>query len=502
MSPQITVSTNELASTGGVPTGTGVVFAAGTTDSGPPAGGAPYVLCQSLAAYVNAFGARSNTSAALYDFLDEVFHDGGTAATAYITRVSDSTATTASVTLSDAAGHPTVVVTAQTPGAGGDATFLTVAQSGGQFTVAVEDSSGDILEEHGPYTATSALFADATSEYVTFSQATATGNTTAIPVVVSSPVALAGGADASDLTDASHVTALGNFPASLGPGTVCLPGKTSVTAWNGLDAHAQANNRFSVKDMADASSSSAAVAAARAQTVDAASGYGMFIQGSLILPGVVPNTTRTVAGSAAVAALRAQVAATPNQNTAPAGERWPLNYPQGFTTFFGPSPATSLPSGQFAQSDVNTMTAGGVNCFANFFGTLCLFGFVTPLVNDAVFNQASSVAERMNLVAQGEAILANYLFDNIDQATIDNLYGALSTLGQSEYAAGALYGDTPSDAFSVLTAAPINSTATAQAGGLYAQMEARFDKYADRVGLQITAVAITGQVIQPTGVTA
>jgi hypothetical protein len=497
MSPQITVSTNELASTGGVPTNTGVVFAAGTTDSGPPLGGAPYVLCQSLAAYINAFGARSNTSAALYDFLDELFHDGGTSAVAYVTRVSDTTATTATATLNDAAGHPTVVVTAQTPGAGGDTTYLAVSQSGGQFTVSVEDSSGDILETHGPYSATSALFADTTSEFVTFSQATATGNTTAIPAVVASPVALTGGTDATDLTDASHVAALNNFPASLGPGTVCLPGKTSVTAWNGLDAHAQANNRFSVKDMVDASTSSAAVTAARAQTVDAASGYGMFIQGSLILPGVVPASTRTVAGSAAVAALRAQVASTPNQNTAPAGLKWPLNYPQGFTTFFGPSPASSFPSGQFAQTDVNTMETGGVNCFANFYGTLCLFGFVTPLTADAVFYQASAVVERMNLVAQGQATLANYLFDDIDEATIDSLYGDLSTLGQDEYKAGALYGDTPSDAFSVLTAAPINSAATAQAGGLYADMEVRYSKYADKVGLQITAVPITGQVIQP-----
>lgn len=496
--PQITVSTNELASTGGVPTNTGACFVAGTTDQGPPTGGPPYVRCASVQDYVNAFGARSSTSAALYDFIDEFFHDGGSTAVAYVTNVTDSTATTASLVLEDSGAFPTVQVSAKTPGTAGNDIHIDVENTGSDFTILIEDSTGDVLESHGPFTTTAELFAD-TSEYVTFVQATGTGNTTNIPANLAS-TPLAGGADASDLTDSSYVSALANFPASLGPGTVCLPGRTSATVWNGLDAHALQNNRFSVKDMVDSSSAATVVSAAQAQTVDSASGYGMFIQGSLVLPGITPGTTRTCPGSAAVAALRAQVAATANQNVAPAGRRWPLTYPFGFTEYFGPLPALSLPTGSFSQADVNTMSAGGVNCFANYYGALCLFGFVTPISKtvDAEFWQASSVVERMNLVAQGQAILANYLFDDIDDATITALTGDLSALGQAEYAAGALYGSTPSDAFTVLTGSPVNTAATAQAGQLNAQMQVRLTKYADTVNLLISVVPITEQVAQPT----
>ena len=496
--PQITVTADELASTGGVPTNTGACFIAGTTDQGPPAGGAAYVRCESLADYINAFGARSTTSAAVHDFLDELFHDGGTTAVAYVTRVSDTTATTATLTLNDSTAKPTIAVSALTPGTGGNGIYIAVQDAGGQFTIDVEDSAGDILESHGPFTTTSQLYASPPGEYVSFAQSTASQNTTGEPAQIAA-TALAGGGDATDLTDSSHVAALNNFPASLGPGTVALPGKTSVTAWNGLDAHAQANNRFSVKDMVDSTSSQAVVAAARAQSVDAASGYGIFVQGSLILPGTIPSTTRTVAGSAAVAALRAQVAAGANQNTAPAGKKWPLTYPQGFTTYFGPSPASSLPTGSYTQNDVNSMSAAGVNCFANFYGTLCLFGFVTAISpdNDPVFSQASATVERMNLVAQGQAILADYLFDDIDDATITALTGDLNALGLAEAAANALYTGDGGAGFSILTGPPVNTAQTAQTGGLNAQMQARLTKYADSVNLLISVVPITEQVVQP-----
>src|SRR5581483_11822843 len=128
------------------------------------------------------------------------------------------------------------------------------------------------------------LIADTSSAYVTFAQSVAGGATQNLPAVLAA-TPLVGGADASDLTDASHVGALANFPAQLGPGTVALPGKTSTTAWNGLLAHAQANNRFAVLDMVDATSSSTVIAAAGQLGTPNNASYGMFIQGSLTLPG-------------------------------------------------------------------------------------------------------------------------------------------------------------------------------------------------------------------------
>ena len=563
--PKINILNSEVSG-GGVPTGTGTAFVAGVTDAGPPPGGSAFKACWSLTDFTNAFGARSSTSAAVYDFLNEFFQDGALGAVAYVTRVTDSTATTAALTLSDPNANPTVVVSAVTPGLAGNSTYIVVTTgSGSTFTanttssspnlanisssknigagtpvsgtgiptgtyivsvnvsaktavmsanatatntavtitpgtatVLVEDSQGDVLETHGPYATTAQLFADTSSTYVSFAQSAGSGFTDLLPATLAA-TPLSGGADASDLTDSSHVAALANFPAQLGQGTVCLPGKVSLTAWQGLLAHAQANNRFAVLDMTDSTSSAQVNASAAQLGTPSNASYGMLIQGSLILPGITPGTTRTAAGSAAVAALRSRVAAQANTAQAPSGENWPLNYPLTFTTFFGPVPQGQVNGGCFQQSDVDAMELAGVNCFANFYGTPCLFGLVTPVsrFSDETFWQFPASCERMNLNALSTRILAKYLFDPIDTNTIDAMHGDLQAMAAAEEAAGALFDLDGNLAFSVLTAAPVNTATTAAAGQLNAQLYVRLTPGADTVNLTIGVVPVTQQVPAP-----
>lgn len=636
--PSLTITNNEINASGGIPTGTGTAFIAGVTDQAPPVisqfAGAPYVRCQSIVDYTTAFGPRSSTSALLYDWLDEFFHDGGQAA--YVARVTDATAAAASLALQDAGSHPTVLVSALSPGLDGNsiyvavlnstgATFTATVTSGspnltaisstrnigvgtpvsgagipngttlvsvnsgansavlsapvaagaftattvaasatltavssftpiavgstlagpgipanttvvsvntgastlvmsapataaatgvsvtvtgtpttgvtvtpGAFTVQVQDAAGDILETHGPYNSDAQLVADTSSPTVAFAQSTAPGNTTNIPAVQSA-TPLAGGQNATDLTDASHVNALAAFPAILGPGTVALPGKTGITAWQGLATHAQANDRFYAADMVDSPSAQTLIAALGAFGGAPGASSGTFIAGSLILPGVAPYTTRTAPGSAAVAALRAQVAQTASQNQAPAGQKWPLSYPLGFTQSFGPSPSpTSLPAGQYTQNDVNSLSAAGINVFANFYGPLCLFGFVSPVPKsvDQTYWQASAAAERMALTAECQRAMAPYLFDTIDGAgnTLGSAEADLKALIQTHWRNNALYGANASDAGAVNMGPPINTPTTEAAGQLNANLQVRISPYADAVNVSITTVAITQQV--------
>ena len=492
--PQVNVSVNELAGSGGVPTGTGAAFIAGPTDQGPPVGGPLYVKCSQLSDYVTAFGPRSATSATMYDWLDEFFHDGGGSAVAYVTRETDNTATSASLQLQDSGPEPTIKVTALTPGTDGNNIYIVVAVSGGSFTIDVEDSAGDILESWGPYSTTAALYAaNVASQYVSFAQSTATGHTTNNPAALTA-TALSGGADASDLTDAKAVAALANFPPTLGPGTVALPGVTSSTGWTGLMAHAQANNRFYVLDTPD--STSAATVISNFSTTGAASNasYGLAVQGSLILPGITPGTTRTVPGSAAVAALRSQVASTPNQNTAPAGPTWPLTYPQGFTTYFGSAVGPTLAAPCFSQTDINSLTNAGICFFANWYDTLCLFEFVTPVSKtiDLTYWQASASCERMNLVYLGQRIMATYLFQTNDAANnlINKVTNDLNGMGRSEYNAGAIGypQDSFEEAFAVNVAAPINTPLTEGAGQLNANIQVHIGPFVDIANESITTV--------------
>jgi hypothetical protein len=556
MSPQVIFNTTEISTPGGVPTTTGNAFIVGLTDEGPPPSGPAYVYCQSISQYITAFGARSTTSAITYDWLDEFFHDGGSGA--YVARVTDNTATAATLTLQDSGPEPTVLVTALTAGVDGNSTNIVVTRGTGTtfsgtttssseavtsvssfanvgvgtyvtgtgiaagtyvsainvsastltlsanattsgsktltpttFTVEVENSAGNVLETWGPYYETSQLFAITTSNYVTFAQSTGSGNTTNQPAALTS-TALSGGANPDDISSASYVTALAQFPSSLGPGTVAVPSQTNSTVWTGLLAHASANNRFAALDTADGTTSASVVTSVGSIGTTTTASYGIFTQGSLTIPGITPGTTRTVAGSAAVAALRAQVAATPSQNTAPCGTGWGLSYPLSFTTFFGPG-------GQWLQSDVNTMEAGGINCFANFYGTLCLYGFVTPVpqTTDSVYWQASASCERLALVNDGNAAVAPFLFDTIDGAgnTITAFTAALKAVLQNHWASGALYGDTAADAGIVNVGPPINTPTTAALGQLNANCQVRISPYSDLVDVTITTVPLTAAVV-------
>jgi hypothetical protein len=533
MSPiGVTVTNTEAQTPSGPPTTTGVAFFVGLADEGPttPVG------VNSIAAAAAVIGPRSSTNSVLYDALDAFFHEGGTYA--YIVRVDDNTAVAAALTLNDATPHPTVVVTADTPGIDGDNVYVAVIRGSGTtftgtttstsptvsavssfanigvgtpvsgtgipagtyvsavnpgastltlsanatasgtgvtitpatFTVEIEDSAGDILESHGPYITTAQLIADTSSEYVTFSQSSGSGNTTNVPVA-SSAAALTGGANPNDISASSYAAALNNIPASLGPGQVAVPGQSNATVWAALAAHAYTNNRYALIDLADNSSASAVVAAL-AGNIGQHTGHVLPVAGSPIIPGVTPGTTRTVAASAVAAALCARVAATGNDNQMPCGINWPLNYVTGFTETYN-------------TADTNTLEAAGINTWANRYGTLCLFGFVSAAATDKVFWQANCGRERMALTADALEDAEGYLFDPIDGQglTVAALAGKLQGTIAAHWAAKALFGANATDAGSVDTSG--NTPTTAAAGQLLATLTVNLTESALQVPITI-----------------
>lgn len=570
--PKYSIVVSEATGSGGVATGTGSAFVAAPFDAGPPTNSPKYVLCQSMSDVIESFGPRSSASATGYDWLDWFFHDSNAAGAAYVTNVTDASATSAALTLQDglASSKPTVVVTAATPGTEGNLTFVTVvAAAGDTFTantsssgsptvlaavssfknigpgtpvtgagipantyltavnpgastatmnnsatatasgvtitpgnvtinIVVEDASGNEIadETHGPYYLTSQLFADASSDWVTFAQSSGSGFTVNLPAALAS-TAMAGGADAGDLTDANHVAALANFPPGLGGGTVALPGKTGIAIWSGLLQHAATTNRFAALDMADAATSGSAISAKQALQASANNTYGMFIQGSAILPPIVSGANRIAPGSAGVAALFARVAQTNNQNQTPSGPDWPLSYPIGFTKFFGPVPVNSNITGNFTQSDVDALDLAGINSFANTGGALCLYGLVSPVSKNAdeTFWQFQAGRERMQLVSLFSSIAPSFEFKNITFENLTLLDNRLTAAMQAEETAGALYKDDGNPGFVVSTDDPVNTATTAQNGQMLAKVGARLVKGADFVGFTLIITPLT-QTIQ------
>jgi hypothetical protein len=487
-SVNITVAESVLGSAAAAAS-TGALFIPVQSDSGPSGG---FTLCQQLTDYTNTFGQRSSTASVGYDVLDQFFSDGG--AKAYVTRVSDSTAAKARITLADSTGTPTVIVTALTAGTDGNGLEVQTSVSGEQFTVEILDSSGDLLDSHGPYTTQAALLADTSSTEVAFTQVTGSDSSSAIPAA-GGPTPLVGGVDPSDISDASFVSALANFPKTLGPGTVVIPGRTTAAIAQGLAAHAFANNRFFVVDQVDASTSASSVASAAALAIPASQAKaGIVVQGSLVLPPVAGGTAnRTVPGSAAVAALRAQVSATGNDNTAPAGVNFQLSRPVGFTTAFGIG--TGLPGAVvWNEGDASAFTSGGVCFFASMFGVNCLDEYVTQATSDAIFDQANAWTTVMQLVSECQQVGAEFAFAPIIDITLTALHGALASIVQTLFAAGALYGDSADDAASINTGSPVNTAATAQAKQLNAQIAVKLAPYADAINIAINVLSLTQSV--------
>ena len=553
----VSVSTSELALSGGVPTTTGTAFFAGNTDGGSATAG---TLCRSISDFLTSMSTqylgRTTFNATMYDTVDTFFREGGQQC--YVVRDVDGTEVAATLTLQDSVPHPTVVVTSKYSGAAGNnynvvvtqanaPTFtmtttnssanvtavssfaniaagtpisgtniaantyvasvnvaastlvLSIAATGSSsptvtpvtFTVQITDPTGVVLETHGPFINTAALYADTTSTIVTFAQSAGGGFTIMSPKALTQTT-LATGANGTP-TDANAVTALASFASTLGPGTVALPGRANTTAWNGLLAHAAANNRFAALDMADSTSTSTLVTATGTTSTNANASYGAFFTSTAVIPGLTAGTTRTVPASAVVAALRAQVAATGNDNQMPAGANWPLVYVSSFT---------NEAFATFGQSGINTLQAAGINTFALYQAKLCLFGFQTPVPSstEPIFWQANCSCERMSLVANAAQLAGPFLFQAIDgqQLTLTHLQGQLQGMIAKHWQAKALYGANATDAGSVNVLAPVNTTATAQAGQLNAQLQVRLTPSALTVPLGIQFVPVT-QTITQTG---
>src|SRR5579862_9469038 len=101
LAPGAYVTTSSAPPSPGTSAPTGTWFVTGECYQGPTGVAVPV---QSMNDFVNFLGPRQAYGTALYDSLDEFFHDGG--GLAYVSRIVGPTAVVASVILVDRAGSP------------------------------------------------------------------------------------------------------------------------------------------------------------------------------------------------------------------------------------------------------------------------------------------------------------------------------------------------------------------------------------------------------------
>jgi hypothetical protein len=293
-------------------------------------------------------------------------------------------------------------------------------------------------------------------------------------------------------TAGGYTTSLPLFDSRKGPGQVAIVGETASPAvYAAVQAHADGNNRIGLLDGA----TNDLVAqwtqhGTDAQALTSMENVGVF--GSWLTtpgpPGVIAVTSRHIPASAVIAGLCNRVDQTGNPGRAAGGRDFPLWYANGFE--YDPN-----------DTDRQTLFNVGVNMFANRWGTLENYGFVTPLFKGSPiaatpFWQLNCARTRMWMKAQAQAIGENYYMRTLDgQGKLAAELGAdLAVMCSDLYEADALYGDTKSDAYSINVGSTVNTTASAATATLNATVEAKLSQYTNKVVINLVSVPVAGVV--------
>lgn len=454
------------------PTDTGVWFVMGTSDSGPTTP----TLIQSIADFVRIFGARQ-TYSLLYDSLDTYFHEGGRLA--YVSRVVGPTPVIATHNLADAGAGVSLVVNAIGPGAYGNSLKVGVVAggAGGTFQIQVSDAANNILEQSNDLPdQASAIAWGRNSGYVRI----VLGATALVPAVAAL-AALAGGTDDRvNAVDAHWQASLDACTPDLGPGQVSMPGRTTDVAHAALNAHALANNRVALLDAPDTPT----VATLTTSAVNARTNgrWGGLFAPWYVVPGYVPNTTRTVPPSAVLAGLLAKNDVQFNSNVAAAGKNGESSY------------ALDLSQPAWTSAQRQTLNDAGVNVAIRTHGAIRNFGFrsLANPVTDQSWTGLQAARTIMAYVALASVVMEDATFDEIDgfNRLFSRVQGQLIAIANQFYTAGALFGATAGEAFAVVCDSSNNTPTSINNKELHAAVELRVSEFAEAIYLEITKIAV------------
>lgn len=279
------------------------------------------------------------------------------------------------------------------------------------------------------------------------------------------------------------------FKKELGPGQVSVPGRTTPATRKAVADHCLAMNRIPLLDATNTATVATITTEVGATTITTP---GERISGIfapwVTVPGVTPLSTRTLAPSAIVAGIIARNDAagiTPNQAAAGA---------------FGESESAIEPTYAYTDDERTTLNTNGVNVLRLVYGGVRVYGFRTLAdPSDAAesnYTLLSNARLYMAIQAVLEAIGERFVFRQIDgrRLVIAEYGGALTGALMPYYEAGALYGDTPGEAFKVDVGPTVNTTATIAAGQLRANVRLRMSPFAEEVLLELVKTRITEAV--------
>lgn len=477
----------DAAAPGGPILDTGQAFFTGSAARGPV--GAERV--NSPADYLAKYGERSGGSL-LSDAVGAYFSEGG--GVLYISRAVGAGAVAAT------AAFGTLTATASSPGAWGnsvtveaEAPALTLAdqladlRAAGDPIVLVVSDGGEVVERS--YAVGTPAEAEAWSrEHSAYVIVTA-GAATELPPA-DTTATLTTGADGAAVDGTAITAALEHFDAALGPGQECAPGLTSSQVHEALMAHVERVRRVALLDLPDSADpltlGAAVVALEDKPGVRFSSAWAPWVS----YPGPAGSQV-TIPYSPVQAALIAQAdAVTGNPNQPAAGSNGVVRY------------ATGL-SHDFTDAQREALNAEGVCMAKMVYGDVRSYGYRTaagPADTNWLWFGNSRVV--MAIAHESEAVGENYVLRQIDGRR--QLFAALETelrgICLRYFNAGALYGETPEDAFAVDTGPAVNTIDTIKRGEVHAVIRLKCSPAAEWVVIEIVKVPVERQL--PTAVAA
>jgi hypothetical protein len=468
------------AAAGGAVLNTGQAFFVGSSQRGP----ATASLVTSPRDYELRYGPRDGGSL-LSDAVSTYFSEGG--GVLYVSRAIGSGATAAS------GPFGTMTAAAISPGDWGNdldvaavaptslAERLRRARAAGDPIVITVAYDGTVLERS--YAVASAdeavAWAAEHSSLVTLTR----GADNELPVA-GSTAALTGGADGAAVDADAITAALDRIDQALGPGQVCAPGLTSTAVHQACCEHAARTKRVALLDLPDSADPLVLGAAVQALYGGAGVRFAAAFAPWVSYPGPA-GATITVPYSGLQAALIAaadDATANPNQPAAGAG---------GISRY-----ATGL-SHDFSDDERQALNETGVSMAKLIYGDVRTYGYRTAAGPDDTnwlwFGNSRVV---MALSHEADAAAENYVLRQIDgrRQIFAALESDLRGVCLRYWAAGALYGTTPEEAFSVDTGEQVNTIDTIKRGEIHAVIRVRCSPAAEWVLIEVVKVPVERQL--------
>lgn len=457
-------------------------FVVGTANRGPID---EAVLVTSLNEFETYFGPYE-ASKSLHTHLQTFFEEGGSRA--YVARVVGSGATAGTINLNNAGAVASLRLDAANPGAWSADVKAQVVTAGSGFAVVLLYRNVEVYRTAEMATAgaaATAINASAVASLYVTATALVAGNTLA----VAAATALSAGNEGSAPSTANHVTGLTLFEGHLGSGAVAIPGQNTSTIWDGLLAHAAANNRIAL--MAGASNAS------DTDMITNAAGYGSNANaqfGAMYWPWVnvtiTGGATATISPESYVAAKRAVAHNTVGPWQAPAGLISRADFVTGLATQVTKTVGDSLDA---ARVNALRVIQGGVRIYGarSLSSDTTNWRYIT--YRDLVNYVVTQVAERMEDLVFSPIDGRKAVFGRLEARAI----GVLEPLRKS----GALYeafdtnGNQLDPGYSVEVSDALNPPSQLADGLVKAKVGIRPSSVSDRIEVEIVKSNLTSSVV-------